>query len=96
MNKSEEERRRLLAIIEIHSPQSWGSFKGLGELDFSDEKLQDMIGVRRSFPPKADQKSSAKIGRYKVDYLYNISIGYRNSYSEFGTFVPLKHHHRYF
>ena len=32
-------------IIEIHSPQSWASFKMLGEFEFSDEKLQDTIGV---------------------------------------------------
>ena len=36
--KTEEERKRLLDIIETHSPQSWGSFNMLGEFDFSDEK----------------------------------------------------------
>ena len=43
--KTEDERKRLLDIIETHSPQSWGSFNMLGEFDFSDEKLQDTIGV---------------------------------------------------
>ena len=43
--KTEEERKRLLDIIETHSPQSWGSFNMLGEFDFSDEKLQDTTGV---------------------------------------------------
>ena len=47
--KTEEERKRLLDIIETHSPQSWASFNMLGEFDFSDEKLQDTIGV---LPPK--------------------------------------------
>ena len=47
--KSEEERKRLLDIIETHSPQSWASFNMPGELDFSDEKLQDTVGV---LPPK--------------------------------------------
>ena len=47
--KTEEERKRLLDIIETHSPQSWGSFNMLGEFDFSDEKLQDTTGV---LPPK--------------------------------------------
>ena len=36
-------------FIETHSPQSWASFNMLGEFDFSDEKLQDTIGV---LPPK--------------------------------------------
>ena len=47
--KTEEERKRLLDMIETHSPQSWGSFNMLGEFDFSDEKLQDTTGV---LPPK--------------------------------------------
>ena len=47
--KTEEERKRLLDIIETHSPQSWGSFNMLGEFDFSDDKLQDTTGV---LPPK--------------------------------------------
>ena len=38
-------------IIE-YSPQSWASFNILGEFDFSDEKLQAMIGDRRSSPQK--------------------------------------------
>ena len=37
-------------IIETYSPQSWASFNILGEFDFSDEKLQAMIGV---LPPKS-------------------------------------------
>ena len=51
--KTEEERKRLLDIIETHSPQSWGSFNMLGEFDFSDEKLQDTTGV---LPPKKQAK----------------------------------------
>ena len=47
--KTEEERKRLLDIIETHSPQSWGSFNMLREFDFSDDKLQDTTGV---LPPK--------------------------------------------
>ena len=51
--KSEEERKRLLDIIEPHSPQSWASFNMLGEFDFSDEKLQDTTDV---LPPKKQIK----------------------------------------
>ena len=47
--KSQEERKRLLDIIETHSPQSWASFNMLGEFDFSGEKLQDTTSV---LPPK--------------------------------------------
>ena len=38
-----------LHIIETHSLQSPSSFNMIGEFDFSDEKLQDTIGV---LPPK--------------------------------------------
>ena len=62
--KTEEERKRLLDIIETHSPQSWASFNMLGEFDFSDEKLQDTIGV---LPPqkKADRNHPRKLGGAK-------------------------------
>ena len=47
---SPEERDRLLSMIAVHSPQSWGHFNLLGEYDFSNEKLQDNTGV---LPPKS-------------------------------------------
>ncbi len=47
---SPEERDRLLSMIAVHSPQSWGHFNLLGEYDFSTEKLQDNTGV---LPPKS-------------------------------------------
>ena len=49
MAKADEERRMLLDIIATHSPQSWSGINMLGDLDFSDEKLQDTIGV---LPPR--------------------------------------------
>ena len=58
----------------------------LGEFDFSDEKLQDTIGV---LPPKCRSKSSPKIGRRQIDDIYAVSIGYRKSYSGFCIFEPL-------
>ena len=53
-------------IIETQNPQSWASFNMLGESDFSDEKLQDTIGV---LPPryKSRSKLSLKIGRREID-----------------------------
>ena len=45
-----DERHRLLRMIAIRSPQSWGHFNLLGEYDFSREKLQDNSGV---LPPKS-------------------------------------------
>ena len=59
----------------------------LGEFDFSDEKLQDTIGVLP--PPKSRSKSFPKIGRREIDDVYAVSIGYRKSYVRFGTFEPL-------
>ena len=53
MAKTDEERRMLLDIIATHSPQPWSGINMLGEFDFSDEKLQDTIGV---LPPKKQTK----------------------------------------
>ena len=49
--RTADERERLLQMIAIHSPQSWGHFNLLGEYDFSSEKLQDNTGV---LPPKSN------------------------------------------
>ena len=53
MAKTDEERRMLLDIIPTHSLQSWSGINILGKFDFSDEKLQDTIGVLR---PKKQAK----------------------------------------
>ncbi len=47
LNQTEdpETRQRLLEAIAAHSPQSWGHVNMLGEYDFSDEKLQDSLGI---------------------------------------------------
>ena len=82
--KTEEERKRLLDIIETHSPQSWGSFNMLGDFDFSDEKLQDTTGV---LPPKSRPKSSPKNRGRQIDDTDAVSIGYQKSYGRFGTFA---------
>ncbi len=47
---SPEERDRLLGMIAVHSPQSWGHFKLLGEYGYSREKRQNNTGV---LPPKS-------------------------------------------
>ena len=67
--KNDEERKRLLDIIETHSPQSWASFNMLGEFDFSNEKLQDTTGV---LPPKSRSKSSPKIGKRQIDDIISV------------------------
>ena len=51
--RTPEERDRLLRMIAIHSPQSWGHFNLLGEYDFSSEKLQDNSGA---LPPKTARR----------------------------------------
>ena len=44
-----EEREKILRMIALHSPQTWRHANMLGEYDFSQDKLQDNIGV---LPPK--------------------------------------------
>ena len=51
--RSRDEQDRLLRMMAIYSPQSWGHSNLLGEYDFSSEKLQDNTGV---LPPKSARK----------------------------------------
>ncbi len=46
---NKEGRERLLTAITTHSVVSWAHINLLGEYDFSDDKLQDSIGI---IPPK--------------------------------------------
>lgn len=47
--ETQEAKDRLLKAITSHSIVTWGHFNFLGEYDFSDEKLQDSVGIQ---PPK--------------------------------------------
>ena len=47
-----------LDVAEHGSVISWQHINLLGEYDFSDEKLQDNVGIR---PPKIDSLKRAKI-----------------------------------
>ncbi|MCP4184140.1 MAG: transposase [Hyphomicrobiales bacterium] len=38
-------KENLLRMISTHSPMSWAHINMLGEYDFSDEKLQDSVGI---------------------------------------------------
>lgn len=40
-----EAREALLRLIATHSPMAWAHINMLGEYDFSDEKLQDALGI---------------------------------------------------
>ncbi len=42
---NEENRERLLTAIKNHSPISWAHINLLGEYDFSEERMQDSLGV---------------------------------------------------
>jgi TnpA family transposase len=42
---NEENRERLLTVIKNHSPISWAHINLLGEYDFSEERMQDSLGV---------------------------------------------------
>ena len=46
---TQEAKDRLLKAITTHSIATWRHFNFLGEYDFSDEKLQDSVGIQ---PPK--------------------------------------------
>lgn len=43
--ESPEIRNRLLQAVATHSPMAWAHINLLGEYDFSDEKLQDSLGI---------------------------------------------------
>ncbi len=47
--ENQENKDRLLEAIIAHSVVSWAHINLLGEYDFSDEKLQDSVGIQ---PPK--------------------------------------------
>ncbi|MCP4489310.1 MAG: transposase [Gammaproteobacteria bacterium] len=40
-----EARENLMRNIAAHSPMSWAHINMLGEYDFSDEKLRDVLGI---------------------------------------------------
>lgn len=42
---NEENRERLLTAIKNHSPISWAHINLLGEYDFSEDRMQDTLGV---------------------------------------------------
>ena len=43
--ENEENRERLLPAVKNHSPISWAHINLLGEYDFSEERMQDSLGV---------------------------------------------------
>ncbi len=43
--ENQESKDRLLGAITTHSVISWAHINLLGEYDFSDEKLQDSVGI---------------------------------------------------
>jgi hypothetical protein len=40
------QKERLIAAVISHSPMSWSHINLLGEYDFSDEKLEDSVGIQ--------------------------------------------------
>ena len=47
--KTPEERDRILKMVALHSPMTWGYISLLGEYDLTQDRLQDNTGV---LPPK--------------------------------------------
>ncbi len=57
--ENKESKDRLLIAITTHSVISWAHINLLGEYDFSDEKLQDSVGI---LPPKTSRIKEHEIG----------------------------------
>ena len=45
----EETRENLLRATAVHTPVAWGHINMLGEYDFAEEKLKDVLGI---LPPE--------------------------------------------
>jgi Tn3 transposase DDE domain len=56
--ENEETKDRIKASISNHSVISWWHLNLLGEYDFSDEKLQDTVGI---LPPKLTQQKPSGV-----------------------------------
>ncbi len=74
--KTLQERKHILKMIALHSPQTWGHTNMLGEYDLTNGKLQDNTGV---LPPKPLSVSSRKIGSRRKGKNANYTGAYCNS-----------------
>ena len=52
-------REELLQAIAHGSAAAWGHLNLLGEYDFSEDKLQDSVGIK---PPKLTDKTRSRLG----------------------------------
>ena len=59
---TDELRAQIRAAVANHAVISWEHINLLGEYDFSDEKLQDSVGIP---PPKNSLKAQAQKGERK-------------------------------
>jgi len=62
-----ETKSQLLAAINSHSIVSWSHLNMLGEYDFSDEKLQDSVGI---LPPKISPWQAPDMGDRKAPIVH--------------------------
>src|ERR1700740_703364 len=84
--KDPESGEWLLQAVANGSAVSWQHINLLGEYDFSDEKLQDTVGIR---PPKIDGPKGHIVGSCKRSKTPRPERPQINSYLAFGTFVGI-------
>ena len=58
-DKTPEEQDRILKMVALHSPLTWGYINLLGEYDLTRDRLQDNTGV---LPPNTAQDNPGKLG----------------------------------
>ena len=64
--ENQEAKDQILKAITSHSIATWGHFNFLGEYDFSDEKLQDSVGIQPpQIQPNLRESLELKIGQQK-------------------------------
>lgn len=81
--ESEDVKDRIKTSIVTHSVVSWRHLILLGEYDFSDEKLQDNVGILS--PKLAARKSS----RYRRRYRCKKYLCVRTFNNPMSRYVPL-------
>jgi hypothetical protein len=82
--ETKEAKDHLLAAITTHSVISWAHITLLGEYDFSDEKLQDSVGI---LPPKTGYIGKLEVRRRQSSRKDCYIRDSDNSYVAFRTFM---------
>ena len=79
-------REAFVKAVTNGSAVSWRHINFLGEYDFSEEKLQDTVGIKS---PKLTDYMRLIFGTHKKPRIPAWRISYANCYVAFGTFVGI-------